>query len=75
MYIMEFKYLWDCKEISDYLGEKGVHCDLIESIIANRIDRGFLISLSESNLKELAPVIGDRICLRKILEEVRNVSV
>ena len=73
--MMEFKDSWDCEEFSDYLREKGVHCDLIESIFANRIDSGLFISLSESDLKELAPVIGDRICLRKILEEARKVSV
>ena len=73
--MMEFKDSWDCEEFSDYLREKGVHCDLIESIVANRIDSGLFISLSESDLKELAPVIGDRICLRKILEEARKVSV
>ena len=73
--MMEFKDSWDCEEFSDYLREKGVHCDPIESIVANRIDSGLFISLSESDLKELAPVIGDRICLRKILEEARKVSV
>jgi len=69
---MEFKDSWDCEEFSDYLREKGVHCDLIESIVANRIDSGLFISLSESDLKELAP---DRICLRKILEEAQKVRV
>ena len=46
-----------------------MHCDLIQSIVANRIDSGLFINLSESDLKEMAPVIGDKICLRKILKE------
>ena len=73
--MMEFKDLWDCEEFLDYLHEKGVHCDLIESIITNRLDSGLFINLSESDLKESAPVIGDRICLRKILEEARKVGI
>ena len=75
MCVMEFKDLWDCEEFSDYLREKGVHCDLIESIVANRIDSGLFINLSESDLKELAPMIGYRICLRKILEEAQKVGI
>ena len=73
--MMEFEDSWDCEEFSDYLREKGVHCDLIELIVANRIDSGLFINLSESDLKKLALVIGDRICLRKILEEAQKVGV
>ena len=31
--------------------------------------------LTQDDLKDLALVIGDRVCLRKILEEVRKVGV
>ena len=72
---MEFLDSWDCDEFADYLRKRGVHCDLIESIIANRIDSGLFLNLTENDLKELAPVIGDRVCLRKILAEARKVGV
>ena len=72
---MEFLDSWDYEEFADYLRKRGVHCDVIKSIIANRIDSGLFLNLTENDLKELAPVIGDRVCLRKILAEARKVSV
>ena len=59
----------ECKEFSDYLLAKGLHEDVVSKIVGNRINGQFFISLSEDEVKELAPVIGDRICLRKILDE------
>lgn len=48
---------------------------MMESIVTNKINSRLLLSLTENNLKELARVIRDRVCLRKVLEEVRKVGV
>lgn len=47
----------------------------MESIVTNNINSRLLLRLTENNLKELARVIRDRVCLRKVLEEVRKVGV
>ena len=72
---MEFQDSWNCVEFSEYLRKRGLHDDLVESIVTNRIDSGTFLSLTENDLKELAPVIGDRVCLRKVLEEAIKVGV
>ena len=74
MCTMEFLDSWDCDEFAEFLRRKGLH-DVIDSIATNRIDSGLFLNLTGNDLKELAPVIGDRICLRKILEEARKVGV
>lgn len=48
---------------------------MMESIVTNNINSRLLLRLTENNLKELARVIRDRVCLRKVLEEVRKVGV
>ena len=72
---MEFLDSWNCEEFAEYLHKRGVHDDLIQAIVNNRIDSGLFLNLTEDDLKDLAPVIGDRVCLRKILEEARKVGV
>lgn len=71
---MEFSDGWDFEAFADYLRAKGLHEDVVSAVLANRISELFL-SLTEGDLKELAPAIGDRLCLRKILEEARKVIV
>ena len=51
-----------------------MHEDVVSAVLGNRINGELFLSLSESDLKELAPAIGDRVCLRKILEEARKVT-
>ena len=71
---MEFSTEWDSEELASYLTEKGLHEDVVANIISNRITSGLFLDLEESDLKELAPAIGDRVTLRKILDEERKVS-
>ena len=53
--------------------EKGLHEDVVATIISNKICSETFLNLTEIDLKELAPTIGDRIRLRNILEETRKV--
>lgn len=65
------RFMW----LQRILRKRGLHNDVIYSIATNRIDSGLFLNLTENDLKEMAPVIGDRVCLRKILEEARKVGV
>ena len=62
----------ECEEFADYLLAKGLHEEVVSNIVANRIDGLLFVGLSEDEIKELAPAIGDRIRLRKILDEERG---
>ena len=61
----------DFQEFGEYLLQNGVH----EDVAATRICSETFLDLSEWNLKELAPTVGNRIRLKKILEEVRKVRL
>ena len=65
----------DFQEFGEYLLQNGVHEDVVATVVNNRICCETFLDLSESDLKELAPTVGDRIRLRKILEEVRKVRL
>ena len=50
-----------------------MHDDVIVKVMDNRITSAVFLNLTDENLKELASAIGDRIVLRKILEQARKV--
>ena len=49
----------ECEEFADYLLAKGLHEEVVSKIVANRIDGLLFVGLSEDEIKELAPAIGD----------------
>lgn len=61
--------IMEWEEFGDYLLALGLHEDVVSNIVGNRIDGQLFISLSESEIKKLAPESGDRIRLRNILDE------
>ena len=66
---------FDVKELSDYLINEGLHEDVVAAIYDNRITGAILVNLTESDLKELAPTIGDRVTLRKLIDRVCKVNI
>ena len=70
---MEISADWDSDDFVAYLTEKGLHDDVIAKVMDNRINSAVFLDLTEEDLKELAPAIGDRIALRRILEQARKV--
>ena len=62
-------------EFCDYLlEEKEFHSDVVTSFSRNRISGATFMGLSEDDLKDLVPVIGDRVNVRKLLVEAREVQ-
>ena len=61
----------DAQEFADFLLERGVHEDAAAAFLSNRISGENFLSISEDDLKDLLPVIGDRITVRKILQEFK----
>ena len=69
--IAELKLL-NCEEFSEFLEEQGAHEDIIASFSSNRISGEAFLNLSEDDLKELLPVIGDRVYIRNLLRNARD---
>ena len=59
-------------ELSYLLETKRLHLHLVGSFSQNRIDEGLLSSISD-NLENVAPVIGDRVDMHKLLVKVIEV--
>lgn len=64
---------FSCDLLAEFLEEKGLHQDIISAIIRNRISGPVFLALSEEDIKELLPVIGDRVSLRKVLMDAHKV--
>ena len=60
-------------DFSKFLEAEGAHEDIIRTFSDNRISGEAFLSLEE-DLKELVPVIGDRIFVRKLLQQAREAS-
>ena len=59
-----------CAEFGDFLLRKGFHEDIVLTFNENRICGQAFCEMTEEDLKELLPVIGDRIRIRKLMKEV-----
>jgi len=66
---------YDCQQLSDYLLSSGIREECAAAFTDNMINGEAFFSLSEEDLKELLPVIGDRILIRKLLKKLSEVSL
>lgn len=60
-----------CNEFSEYLTREGVHEEIIAKFSDNRICGETFCDLTEEDLKELLPVVGDRVRIRRLLKEAK----
>jgi len=58
-------------EFGDWLTEKGFHEDLVFSFVSQRISGKAFLLLSEDDVKELVPTIGDRTVVRDLLSKCK----
>jgi len=64
---------WDFGEFASFLTSEGVHDNIVANVIANRVTSALFLELSDEDLKELAPTVGDRMALKKVLGRVIKV--
>jgi len=57
-----------CTELGRLLDEKGL-CGVAEAVVDNDVCGETLLELTAPEIKELAPKIGDRVKLRKIISQ------
>ena len=60
------------EELSDHLVEKGVHEDMSATFKSNRISGKVFLKLSDENLKELIPTVGDGVLVKELLEGIES---
>ena len=65
---------YDCQQLSDYLLSSGIREEVAKAFQANLINGEAFLYLSE-DLKELLPVIGNRILIRKLLKKLHEVII
>lgn len=64
----------NCEDLAHYLEAEGVHEDVISTFVSNRISGRTFLALSDEDLKELVPIIGDRVHTRELLQRERKVT-
>ena len=57
-----------CKDLTHYLEAEGVHEDVVSTFVSNRICGRTFLALSNEDLKELVPILGDRVHTRELLQ-------
>ena len=63
----------NCSEFTEFLTKQGFHEGVVSSLSNNRVCGASFCDLTEEDLKELLPVIGDRVRVRRLLQEVTEV--
>ena len=61
------------EDFGDFLLEKGIHEEVASLFISNRITGSAFLRLSEDDIKELTPRIGNRILVKELRKEVSKV--
>ena len=64
----------NCSEFPEFLTKQEFHEDVVSSGLSNnRVCGASFCDLTEEDLKELLPVIDDRVRVRRLLQEVMEV--
>ena len=66
---------FDCDALGQYLTDQGFHEEVVAKFVDNRISGDLLIELEEDDLKEMFPVVGDKMRVRKLLDDIRKVDI
>lgn len=65
----------NCEDFGNFLEAEGLHEDIVSTFVGNRICGQVFLALTEDDLKELVPVIGDRVRVREVLQRERKVNI
>ena len=61
-------------EFAEHLVEEGIEDEVVKTFEENRFSGAVFLQLQEDDLKELVPVIGDRVKVRQLLREATQVG-
>ena len=57
---------YSVEELCEFLRDNHVSSDVSDRVKSNQINGELFLELSSDELKEIAPVLGDRVALRKL---------
>lgn len=63
-----------CQDLGEYLIDQEIHQEVVTIFHDNRICAESFLEMNEDDLKEMLPVIGDRILVRKLLINLQKVK-
>ena len=64
--------LFNARELRDWLETKDdITGDILDSLETNRVNGRALIELSENDLKELFPILGDRKAVQRVVDRLK----
>lgn len=64
----------DSTDLGQYLTEQGLHEDAVATIVDNRISGELFMDLTGEDLKDMFPIVGDRMSVHKILQNIQQVA-
>lgn len=62
------------EDFAEYLLDRGFDLSVVNSFEENRISGDAFLQLTDDDLKELVPLIGVRVNVRKLLQSARQVQ-
>ena len=65
----------DIIEFCTYLADKNFDEDIVQKFSKNKICGSTFLNLTEDDLKDLLPVIGERVRVRQLLKEAKQVAM
>ncbi len=63
-----------CTELADFMLDNGISESVIDNFVTNEVTGECCIQLTEMEMKELAPKIGDRVKLRQLITKHNEVN-
>ena len=69
-----FSKSFHSEELGDFLQGKGASEEIVRAFSQNRIDGQAFVLLTEEDLRELVPLIGERTLVWMLLKQAKQVS-
>lgn len=64
----------NCSEFAEFLTDKGFHEEIVSSFSSNRVNGANFFDLTDEDLKEMLPVVGDRAHIRRLMRDLKEVN-
>lgn len=64
--------LLSIQQLSEFLAGKNVSSTVIEAFARNKINGDLFLEMRESDVNEMAPLLADRLMLRRLIEEFKK---
>lgn len=63
------------EDVEEYLEDKGISDDIVRNFRRNLVTGAAFLRLTEEDLRELVPLVGERTILRELLKQNKQVCL